>query len=117
MGEQTASRVGTGAIVVTTATVLPVFLLGALSVPIGGARRRGGGPGPPGPAGSCGACRGHGPGFGYLAGHASFTAAWCAAAGAMLLAGLGVLVGRGMLRRDGEGGGEGGVDVVECVRG
>ncbi|WP_181784340.1 MFS transporter, partial [Pseudonocardia pini] len=36
-------------------------------------------------------------GFGFLATHASFTTAWFVAAGAMLLAGAGVLVGRRML--------------------
>jgi MFS family permease len=35
MTEQSALRVGTGAVAITTATVLPVFLLGALSVQIG----------------------------------------------------------------------------------
>lgn len=33
--DQSALRVGTGAVVITTATVLPVFLLGAMSVQIG----------------------------------------------------------------------------------
>uniref|UniRef100_UPI0015F0C3C8 MFS transporter n=1 Tax=Pseudonocardia pini TaxID=2758030 RepID=UPI0015F0C3C8 len=35
MAEQSALRVGAGAVAITTATVLPVFLLGALSVQIG----------------------------------------------------------------------------------
>ncbi|GLZ50150.1 hypothetical protein Acsp06_63350 [Actinomycetospora sp. NBRC 106375] len=35
MTEQSALRVGSGAVAITTATVLPVFLLGALSVQIG----------------------------------------------------------------------------------
>ncbi|GAA4935364.1 cyanate permease [Actinomycetospora succinea] len=35
MSEQTALRTGAGAVAITTATVLPVFLLGALSVQIG----------------------------------------------------------------------------------
>jgi MFS family permease len=36
-------------------------------------------------------------GFGFLATHGSFTLAWLVAAGAMVLAGIGVLVGRRML--------------------
>ena len=35
MTEQSALRVGTGAVAITTSTVLPVFLLGALSVQVG----------------------------------------------------------------------------------
>ena len=35
MTEESALRVGSGAVAITTATVLPVFLLGALSVQIG----------------------------------------------------------------------------------
>lgn len=35
MSEQTALRVGVGAVAITTSTVLPVFLLGALSVQVG----------------------------------------------------------------------------------
>jgi hypothetical protein len=35
MTEQTAWRVGAGAVAITTSTVLPVFLLGASSVQVG----------------------------------------------------------------------------------